>query len=78
MLGEFIENITKALVDDPGQVEIRETMTERLTIIEVHVAKQDVGKVIGRRGRTVQSMRNLLQAVSARTDRRAALEIVDA
>ena len=70
-LKELIETIAKALVDDPEAVEVTEIEGEHNLLIELRVAKDDVGKVIGREGRTAQSMRTILTAVSTKLGRRA-------
>ena len=76
-LKELIETIAKALVDDPEAVEVTEIEGEHNLLIELRVAKDDVGKVIGREGRTAQSMRTILTAVSTKLGRRSHLDIVD-
>ncbi len=65
------------LVDFPDKVEVREIATENNSVIELRVAKEDIGKVIGKEGRTAQSMRTILAAVSTKLGRRAHLDIVD-
>lgn len=74
---DLIERIAKALVDHPEQVQVTETETDRLLILELQVAKEDIGKVIGKQGRTARAIRTLLQASSAKHGRRATLEIID-
>src|SRR5713226_7830017 len=76
-LKELIETIAKALVDDPEAVEVTEIEGEHNLLIELRVAKDDVGKVIGREGRTAQSMRTILTAASTKLGRRSHLDIVD-
>jgi predicted RNA-binding protein YlqC (UPF0109 family) len=76
-LKELIHAIAVELVDHPDQVEVTEVAGEHNSVIELRVAKDDVGKVIGRDGRTAQSMRTLLTAVSTKLGRRAHLDIVD-
>jgi len=76
-LKELIETIAKALVDDPAAVEVTEIEGEHNLLIELRVAKDDVGKVIGREGRTAQSMRTILAAASTKLGRRSHLDIVD-
>ena len=76
-LKELIETIAKALVDDPESVEVTEIEGEHNLLIELRVAKDDVGKVIGREGRTGQSMRTILTAASTKLGRRSHLDIVD-
>ena len=76
-LKELIQTIAMELVDHPDQVVVTEIASEHNTLIELRVAKDDVGKVIGKEGRTAQSMRTLLTAVSTKLGRRAHLDIVD-
>jgi uncharacterized protein len=76
-LKELIETIAKALVDDPDAVEVTEIEGEHNLLIELRVAKDDIGKVIGREGRTAQSMRTILAAASTKLGRRSHLDIVD-
>ena len=73
----LIEKIAKALVDEPEQVQVTETETDRLLILELQVAKEDIGKVIGKQGRTARAIRTLLQASAAKKGKRATLEIID-
>ena len=74
---DIIEFIVKALVDDPSSVEIKEVVGERVTIYELRVAKADIGKVIGKRGRTAGAIRTILNAMSTKQGKRAELEIVE-
>ncbi len=74
---ELIHAIAVELVDHPEQVEVTEIPGEQNTVIELRVAEDDVGKVIGKEGRTAQSMRTILTAVSTKLGRRAHLDIVD-
>jgi len=76
-LKDLIETIAQALVDDPDGVEVTEIDGGHSSIIELRVAKDDIGKVIGKDGRTAQSMRTLLAAASIKLGRRAQLDIVD-
>jgi len=76
-LKELISTIAQALVDDPNSVEVREIEGDQNSLIELRVAKGDIGKVIGKEGRTAQSMRTILTAVSTKLGRRAHLDIVD-
>jgi predicted RNA-binding protein YlqC (UPF0109 family) len=76
-LRELIRAIAVELVDHPDQVEVTEVTGEHNSVIELRVAKDDIGKVIGRDGRTAQSMRTILMAVSTKLGRRAHLDIVD-
>jgi predicted RNA-binding protein YlqC (UPF0109 family) len=76
-LKELIHAIAMELVDNPDQVEVTEVAGEHNVVIELRVAKDDIGKVIGKEGRTAQSMRTILTAVSTKLGRRAHLDIVD-
>ena len=76
-LKELIETIAQALVDEPDNVEVQEIDGEHNSLIELRVAKNDIGKVIGKDGRTAQSMRTILTAASTKLGRRAHLDIVD-
>jgi len=74
---ELIEVMAKALVDAPEEVVVTEKKGQNTSLIELRVAKGDVGKVIGKDGRTAQSMRTILAGASAKLNRRSVLEIVD-
>ena len=76
-LKELIRSIAVELVDHPEKVVVNEIAGENNSVIELRVAKEDVGKVIGKEGRTAQSMRTLLSAMSMKLGRRAHLDIVD-
>jgi uncharacterized protein len=74
---EFVEYIAKRLVDHPDQVSLEQEEKENSIVVRLKVDQQDVGKVIGRKGRTAQSLRTLLAAVAAKDGKRAILEIAD-
>jgi len=74
---DLIERIVQALVDNPEQVEILEVKTENVSIFELRVAKEDIGKVIGKKGRTAQAIRTILNAASGKVKKRTVLEILD-
>lgn len=74
---DLIEYIARMLVDEPDQVRVEEAAKEDATVFQLHVAKSDLGKVIGKNGRTARSIRSLLGVLSAKEGRRASLEIVD-
>jgi predicted RNA-binding protein YlqC (UPF0109 family) len=76
-LKDLVEYMAKALVDNPDQVEVLEVDGEQTTVIELKVAKEDLGKVIGKQGRTAQSMRTILGAVSTKLRKRSVLEILE-
>jgi len=73
----LITFIVKALVDYPEQVSVRELGGNNTKILALEVAKVDIGKVIGRKGRTAQALRTILSAASAKDKKRTVLEIVD-
>ena len=74
---ELIERIAKALVDKPEEVEVKEIQGPNSSVIELKVAKDDLGKVIGKRGRTAESMRTILTAASTKLKRRCILELLE-
>ena len=74
---EFVETIAKHLVDKPDEVQVNEIEGERTTVYELRVGDGDLGKVIGKRGQTAKSIRTLLGAASAKTGKRAVLEILE-
>jgi predicted RNA-binding protein YlqC (UPF0109 family) len=76
-LKELVETIARSLVDDPEGVEVSEIDGDKNSVIELKVAKEDIGKVIGKDGRTAQSIRTLLTAASMKAGRRAHLDIID-
>jgi predicted RNA-binding protein YlqC (UPF0109 family) len=77
MMKELIKYIAQSLVDDPDKVEVTEVIGEQSSVIELRVAKEDLGKVIGKQGRTAQSIRTILSAASAKVHKRAGLEILE-
>lgn len=74
---EFVEYLAQTLVDDPAQVEVTEVVTGADVLIELRVAQPDMGRIIGRSGKTISAMRVLVQACAARDARRAQLELVE-
>ena len=74
---ELIEIMAKALVEHPDQVQVNEIAGEHASVIELKTAKEDIGKVIGKRGRNAQAMRTILNAASAKLRKRLVLEIID-
>lgn len=74
---ELIEFVVKALVDDPATVEVTEVVGDKVTIFELRADKADIGKIIGKKGRTAGAIRTILNAVSARQGKRAVLEIIE-
>ena len=75
-LKDLIEYLARALVDHPDEVVVTEISGEQTIVLELKVAKDDLGKVIGKQGRTVKAMRALLSAASAKLRKRADLEIL--
>ena len=74
---DLIKRIARALVDHPEQVEILEVTGVHLSVLELKVAKADIGKVIGKQGRTAQAIRTILSAASAKQKKRTVLEIIE-
>jgi predicted RNA-binding protein YlqC (UPF0109 family) len=74
---ELVEYMAKALVDDSDNVNVTEVEGERVTVIELRVAPGDLGKVIGKQGRTARALRTILNANATKLRRRAVLEIVE-
>ncbi len=74
---ELIEYIAKALVDNPDMVRVSEIEGEKTSVIELNVSKDDLGKVIGKQGRTARAMRTILSAASTKVKKRAVLEIIE-
>ena len=74
---ELIEYIAKALVDNPDEVSVSEVEGEVASVLELKVAKTDLGKVIGKQGRTARAMRTILSAASTKIRKRAVLEILE-
>lgn len=77
MLKELVEYMARALVDNPEQVKVSEIEGEQTSVIELRVAKEDLGKVIGKQGRTARAMRTILSAASTKIRKRAVLEIIE-
>ena len=74
---DLIKYIAQALVDHPEQVEVAEVEGNQTSVLELKVAKEDLGKVIGKQGRTARAMRTILSAASAKVKKRTVLEIVE-
>ncbi len=73
----FVEYVTKALVDHPEEVDVREIDSERAVIFELRLNQTDIGKVIGKSGRTITAIRTLLTSAAAKQGKRAMLEIIE-
>ncbi len=76
-LKELVEQITKVLVDKPEAVQINEIEGEQTSVIELKVAKEDLGKVIGKEGRTAKAIRTILGAAGSKLRKRVVLEIIE-
>jgi predicted RNA-binding protein YlqC (UPF0109 family) len=74
---ELIEYIAKVLVDNPDEVSVNELEGKQTSVIELRVAKEDLGKVIGKQGRTARAMRTILGAASTKLKKRSVLEIIE-
>ena len=74
---DLVQEIAKALVDIPEQVSVREVEGEQVTVLELRVAPSDLGKVIGKQGRTARSIRTILGAAGMKLNRRFTLEILE-
>lgn len=74
---ELVEDIAKALVDEPDQVVVNEVSGEQATVLELKVGPNDLGKVIGKQGRTARSIRTLLGSIGMKLNRRFTLEIIE-
>jgi hypothetical protein len=74
---ELVRFIAEALVDQPNEVVVREVEGEKTTVLELKVAEADLGKVIGRQGRTARAMRTIVNAAATKLKKRAVLEILE-
>ncbi len=74
---DLIKYIAQALVDNPDQVEVSEVEGSQTSVLELKVPKEDLGKVIGKQGRTARAMRTILSAASAKIKKRTVLEIIE-
>jgi uncharacterized protein len=74
---ELVKYIAQSLVDDQDKVVVTEIVGEQTSVIELRVAKEDLGKVIGKQGRTAKAIRTILSAASAKIHKRAVLEIIE-
>jgi uncharacterized protein len=74
---ELVVFLAKQLVSQPDAVEVRETQGETASVLELKVAKEDLGRVIGKQGRTAKAIRTILNAAASRTNRKVVLEILE-
>jgi len=77
MFTDLVKFIAESLVDDPSQVHVTEVEGTSSTIVELSVSEEDMGRIIGKRGRVVNAIRTLLQVVAAKNGKRVTLEIVE-
>jgi predicted RNA-binding protein YlqC (UPF0109 family) len=74
---ELVQYLAKSLVNKPEAVEVNETESDAASVLELKVAKEDLGRIIGKQGRTAKSIRTILNAAASRTHRKVVLEIVE-
>jgi len=74
---DLVEGIAKALVDKPDEVVVTEIVGRQASVVELKVAKEDIGKIIGKQGRTAAAIRTILNAASAKLDKRSVLQILE-
>jgi predicted RNA-binding protein YlqC (UPF0109 family) len=74
---ELVQFLARQLVNNPDAVEVKEVHGDTASVLELRVAKEDLGRVIGKQGRTVNSIRTILKAVASRTNRKVILEIIE-
>ena len=74
---ELVQFLAQQLVNNPDAVEVKETQGDTASVLELRVAKEDLGRVIGKQGRTAKSIRTILNAVASRTSRKVVLEIIE-
>jgi len=76
-LKELVQYLAQSIVNQPDAVEVTETQDDNASVLELKVAQEDLGRVIGKQGRTATSLRTILNAAAARHDRKVVLEIID-
>jgi predicted RNA-binding protein YlqC (UPF0109 family) len=74
---ELVDYLARHLVNHPESVEVKETQGDTASVLELKVAKEDLGRIIGKQGRTAKSIRTILNAAASRTNRKVVLEIVE-
>jgi hypothetical protein len=74
---ELVQYLARQLVNNPDAVDVTETQGDTASVLELKVAKEDLGRIIGKQGRTAQSIRTILNAAASRTNRKVILEIVE-
>jgi uncharacterized protein len=76
-LENLVRTLARSLVDEPDKVEVSSTETDSRVDLELRVAEEDIGKVIGRQGRTIKAIRTVVKAASVKVDKRANVEVLD-
>ena len=74
---DLVQHLAKSLVNKPDAVEVKETEGDLASVVELKVAKEDLGRIIGKQGRTAKSIRTILNAAASRNNRKVVLEIVE-
>lgn len=74
---ELVQLLARSLVNHPDDVEVKETQSDTASILELKVAREDLGRIIGKQGRTAKSIRTILNAAASRTNRKVVLEIIE-
>jgi predicted RNA-binding protein YlqC (UPF0109 family) len=74
---ELVQLLAKSLVNNPDAVEVKETQGDTASVLELKVAREDLGRIIGKQGRTAKSIRTILNAAASRANRKVVLEIVE-
>jgi hypothetical protein len=74
---ELVDFLARHLVNHPEAVEVKETQGDTASVVELKVAKEDLGRIIGKQGRTAKSIRTILNAAASRTNRKVVLEIIE-
>jgi len=74
---ELVQYLARQLVNNPDAVDVTETQSDTAVVLELKVAKEDLGRIIGKQGRTAKSIRTILNAAASRTNRKVVLEIVE-
>jgi predicted RNA-binding protein YlqC (UPF0109 family) len=74
---DLVQYLAKALVSHPESVEVKETQGDTASVVELRVAKEDLGRIIGKQGRTAKSIRTILNAAASKANRKVVLEIVE-
>jgi len=74
---ELVEFVARHLVSEPDSVEVKETQGDTASVLELRVAKEDLGRIIGKQGRTAKAIRTILNAAASRTNRKVVLEIIE-